>query len=167
SFRRAGNLDQQVRPRRARVQLSGGGECARRVVGQQRRHFQRYPSVHAVRLVPDRSKQIGRARQILERQLEEQGFARLPLPHLLLDGGVVRLAVLDRVVEDRRVGGQPRHRELVDVTRERTVLQQVPSDVVEPETLALVVERRRGFHTVISRDMVKGREGWAVATSVN
>src|SRR5262249_21625283 len=71
-FRRAGNLDQQVRPPRTSVQLLGGGECARRVVGQERRHFQRHPPVHAVGPVPNRSKQIGGSRQILERELEEQ-----------------------------------------------------------------------------------------------
>src|SRR5258707_236154 len=65
---------------------------------------------------------------------------------LLLDRGVVRRAGLDRVVEDRRVGSQPRHRELPDVARERAVSKDVAGNVVEPETLSLVVEGFGGFH---------------------
>src|SRR5262249_36092227 len=53
---------------------------------------------------------------------------------------------------DRRIRREPCHRELVDVARERAVLQQIARDVVEPETLALVVERSVGVHAVISCD---------------
>src|SRR2546426_6778707 len=44
----------------------------------------------------------------------------------------------------------PRHGELVDVALERAALQEVAGDVVEPETLAPVVERLGGFHGVAS-----------------
>ena len=90
--------------------------------------------------LPDRSKQVGGPGEVLERQVEEQ----LPRPtcrlELLADGGVVGGAVLDGVVEDRRVRGEPRHRQLVDVAFERAAVQQVAGDVVEPEALAQVVE---------------------------
>ena len=49
-------------------------------------------------------------------------------------------AVLDGVIEDRRVRGEPGHRELVDIALQRAAIQQLTGDVVEPEALAEVVE---------------------------
>ena len=132
--------------RRARVQALGRGESAGGVVGQQRRHLQRHPAVHAVGAVVDRAEQIGGPREILERQLEEQRLAGLALVQLFADRGVVGAAVLDRVVEDRRIRGEPGDRKLVDVALERAAVEQVARDVVEPETLAQVVEQLGGFH---------------------
>src|SRR5262249_60689116 len=100
----------------------------------------------------------------LERQIEEQLLAGPALVDLLLDGSVVVRAVLDRVVEDGRVRRESRDREVVDVARQRAVLQEVASDVVEPDALALVVQRRRAFHAVISRERVKDPEGAAGST---
>jgi len=60
------------------VQGLGGGERARGVVRQQRRHFQRHPAVHAARPVPDRSKQVGGPGQVLQRQLENSRSPDLP-----------------------------------------------------------------------------------------
>ena len=68
----------------------------------------------------DRSKQVGGLGDVLERQLEEQLLARLEVLEFLADRGVVGGAVLDGVVEDRRVRGESRHRELVDVALERS-----------------------------------------------
>src|SRR5262249_34526825 len=87
-----------------------------------------------------------------ERQLEEQVLTRLAFPDLLPDRGVVGRAVLDGVVEDRRVGREPGHGEFVDVARERAALQQVAGDVVEPQALAPLVERLRRLHRVTSVD---------------
>ena len=67
----------QVRPPRPGVQILGRGKGAGRVVGQQRRHFQRHPAVHAVGPIVDRPEQVGGPREVLERQLEEQRLARL------------------------------------------------------------------------------------------
>ena len=53
---------------------------------------------------------------------------------------VVHGAVLDRIVEDRRVRREPRHRELVDVALQRAAVQQLAGDVVEPQALAEIVE---------------------------
>ena len=68
---------------------------------------------------------------------------------------VVGAAVLDGVVKNGRVGRQSSHRKFGDVVRQRAVLQQVASDVVEPETLASVVERLCGFHAVVSSYMAR------------
>ena len=133
---------------RARVQILGGGQGAGRVVGQQRRNFQRHPAVHAVRPVVNRPKQVGGPGDVLERQVEEERLARFALAQLLADRGVVGGAVLDGVVEDRRIRGEPRHRELVDVALERAAIQQVARDVVEPEALAQIVKHLCRFHRV-------------------
>ena len=63
----------------ARMQFPGRREGAGGIVRQQRRNFQRNPAVHAVGPVVNRSKQIGGAGQILERQIEEQFLAGLAL----------------------------------------------------------------------------------------
>src|SRR5439155_21014382 len=63
---------------------------------------------------------------------------------------VIGRTVLDGLVEDGRIRGQPRHCQLVDVVLERAVVQQVARDVVEPEALAQVVEQLCRFHRVIS-----------------
>ena len=70
--------------------------------------------------------------------------------HPGLDGQVVGGALLQRLVEDGGVGGEPGDRQLVDVTLERAARQQVAGDVVEPETLALIVEPLGGVHRVTS-----------------
>src|SRR5207245_6907380 len=136
---------------------SGGGERTGGVVSQQRRHFERHPAVHAGRPVPDRSKQVGGSGQVLQRKLEKQFLARLAFLDLPPNGGVVGRAVLDGVVEDRRVRRKPRHGELVDVALERAGLQQIAGDVIEPETLASVVERLGGFHRVTSGNRSSGK----------
>ena len=157
AFRGARDLDEQIRSPRPGEQLFGRGEGAGRVVGQQGRHFQRHPAVHAIRPVIDGSKQVGSAGEVLQRQLEEQFLSRLALLELLADRGVVGRAVLDGLVEDGRIRGQPRHRQLVDVALERAVVQQVARDVVEPEALAQVVEQLRRFHRGISLvERIKG-----------
>src|SRR3984893_18749292 len=73
---------------------------------------------------------------------------RLALLEFLADGGVIVIAVLDRVVEDCRVGRQPGDRKLVNVAAQRAAAQQVACDVVEPEALAEVVEGLSRLHGV-------------------
>ena len=62
---------------------------AGRVVGEQRRHFERHPAVDAVGPLVDWTEQIGGARQVFERELEEQLLAGLALRELVGDRGVV------------------------------------------------------------------------------
>ena len=140
------------------MQTLGRSESASRVVSQQRRNLQRYPAVDAVGAVVDRSEQIGGLREILERQLEEQLLARLTLVELFADRGIVGGAVFDRVVEDRRIRSEPGHRQLVDIALECAAVQQIARDVVEPETLAQVVEQLGCFHFATSVKI--GTECW-------
>ena len=96
----------------------------------------------------DRAKEVGGARQVFQCKLEEERLAGLSSRGLLMDGGVVVSAVLDRLVEDRRVGGQPGDRELVDVALKTAAGGQRAGNVVEPDALACVVKLLRGFHRV-------------------
>ena len=59
AFGGAGDLDQQIGTLRPRVQILGRGERRLGVVREQRRDFQRNPSVHAAGPVIDRPEQIG------------------------------------------------------------------------------------------------------------
>src|SRR5690606_39805326 len=58
----------------------------------------------------------------------------------LADAGVVGAAAADRLVEDRRVGGQPGDAVLVDVALQRAVVEDLAGDVVQPEALADVAQ---------------------------
>src|SRR5439155_13831927 len=112
-----------------------------------------HPPVNAVGPLVDGAEQIGGLREILECQLEEQLLRRLLLLELFADRGIVGGAVFDGVVEDRRIRGEPRHRQLVDIALEGAAGEQVAGDVVEPETLAEVVEQLGGFHRVTSGEI--------------
>ncbi len=94
----------------------------------------------------DRPEQVGGLGEVLQRELEERLLLGLAALEPVLDGLVVIGAVLDGVVEDRRVGGQPGDRELVDIATQQAGLEHVARDVVEPQALAQIVQGLRGFH---------------------
>jgi hypothetical protein len=133
------------------VQGLGRRKRAGGVVRQQRRHFERDPSVDAVGALVNGFEQVGRPGQILQRQIEKQVLARSARPHLLADRVVVRGTVLDGVVEDRGIGGEPGHRELVDVVFKRPAAQQIAGDIVEPDALAQIVQLPGCVHCVTSQ----------------
>src|SRR5262249_21087012 len=158
---RTGNLDEEIGPRRAGVEALSRGERARGVVGEERRHLERDPAVHAVGAIPDGTEEIGGPRQVLDGQLEEERLPRLALAYLLPDGRVVGRAVLDGVIEDGGIRGETGHGELVDVALERAVLQDVAGDIVEPEALAQVVQQLCRFHGVTSLgSWITNSRGW-------
>ena len=132
------------------MQFLGRGNGARCVVRQERRDFQRHPAIDAVGTIKDRLEQIGRAVQILQRQVEEQIFAAHAGLDLLGDRRVIGRAVLEGEIEDRRVRGQPGHRKLGDIFLQGAVVQQVAGDVVEPNALAEIMEFLGGVHAAIS-----------------
>src|SRR5208337_3538276 len=78
--------------------------------------------------------------------------------------GVIGGTVLDGLIKNRRVRGQSGHQELVNVTFESAVVQQVAGDVVEPEALAHVVQQSGGVHILISR-LILGPNGWCHSTA--
>src|SRR4030095_15736891 len=101
--------DQHIGARCPRVQYLGFGERRLRVVREERRDFERDPSIHTRGSLENRPEQIGRARYILQCKVEKEMLARLALTELVADRGVVRAALLDRVIEDRRIGRKTRN----------------------------------------------------------
>ena len=75
----------------------------------------------------------------------------LPRRAAFADAGVVGVAGADRLVEDRRVGRQAGDRQLVDVARQRAVVEHLARDVVEPKALAEIVKSLGRFHGVLPR----------------
>src|SRR6185437_10488315 len=116
--RRAGNLDEQVVAPRLAVQRGRRPDRGLGVIRKQRRNFQRDESVHAVAGVERRLEQVGGAGEVLQRQREEQVFAVLPVGKQVGDRAVVVVSAGDGLVEDRRVGRQPRHVVVGDVFRQ-------------------------------------------------
>ncbi len=64
----------------------------------------------------------------------------LPSLSFLRMAGSYARAILDGVVEDRRIRREARDRQLVDVPRQRAGGEQITRDVVEPEALTQIVE---------------------------
>jgi hypothetical protein len=59
--------------------------------------------------------------------------------------------VSDSVIEDRRIGGQTRDREFIDVAFERAAIEKLSRDVIEPDALSEIVERLSSLHDLTSR----------------
>src|SRR5215471_6318124 len=129
-----------MRGSRPGVQTLGRSESADCVVSKQKRYLQRHPSVDAVTAVEDCPEQIGGLRKILQCQLEEELFSGLALIEFFPDRSIVRTAVFNCVVEDRGIRGEPRNGKLVDIAPEGAAINQVPGNVVEPQTLTQVVK---------------------------
>jgi hypothetical protein len=72
----------------------------------------------------DRREEVGGPAQVLDRQLEEQLLVGQPLAGLAADRVVV-VTRADRLVEDRRVGGEPGDRVRVDVLRPSSSMLRV------------------------------------------
>src|SRR5271156_3334193 len=99
----------------------------------------------------DRSEEVAGARQVLHGQLEEQCFPGKAGTHETANFGIVRFAVSDSVIEDRRIGGQPRDRKILDVAFKGAAIEQFARDVIEPDALTQIVERLTSLHDFTSR----------------
>ena len=69
-----------------------------------------------------------------------------PLREALADRNLVGGTVLDCVIKNGWIRGQPSHRQFVDVAFECATVQKVARDIVEPEALAQIVQELVGFH---------------------
>ena len=85
------------------MKLLSLGDRVRRVMSEQGRDLHRHPTVGAIGPVVNRPEETSGLPQVLERKLEEECLALLALLHLLADGVIVGVRVLDRVVEDRGI----------------------------------------------------------------
>src|SRR5262249_7021822 len=99
----------------------------------------------------DRPEHLGGTCQIRQRQVEEQVLSRSCRWRLPGDVVVVVSAVLNGVVEDRRIGRQPGDREIVDVALQGSAVQQHTGDIVEPQALAQIVKRLGCYHCAAFR----------------
>jgi hypothetical protein len=115
---------------------------------QQRRDLDRYPAVYSVCAIECWPKQVGSLRNVLERQVEENRLSLFPAEGLLADRGVISRTVLDVVVEDCGIRGEPGHRELIDVTSKCPAGQKISSNVVEPEALSETMKFLGCIHVV-------------------
>ena len=91
-------------------------------------------------------KQIRCARKILNRQFKKKCLARQAGRAEPANLRVVPRTLRNCVIEDRGIGSQPGDRQRIDVTLERSGIEQVSCDVVEPETLGDVVQMLSSFH---------------------
>ena len=120
----AGDLDEEVVALGLGVQLRRLLDRRRGVVGEQRRDLERDAAVDAVGALVDRRRR-GRSasRRSASASSKKSSSARARVGADLGDLLVVGVAAGDRLVEDRRVRGQPGDRELVDVAGERAVAE--------------------------------------------
>jgi hypothetical protein len=91
------------------VQILHLGDRLVGVVGDQRRHLERHPSVDAVGALVNRLEQLRGAPQVGQRELEEQLLGLEATLPQLGDLLVVVVPAADRLVEDRRVRRQAGH----------------------------------------------------------
>jgi hypothetical protein len=104
--------------------------------------------------------QVGRGLQIGDCELKKEILARNSRLLQRADLDVIRCALRDSVVEDRRVGGKSCDRQLVDVSLQRSRGQQLAGDIVEPQALTEVVQLPGRFHVRTPRSV--SRKGCAL-----
>src|SRR5262245_30552924 len=130
------------------MQTLSGSESAGRIMGKQWRYLQRYPSVDAISAVEDGSEQIRGPPEVLKGQLKKQLLSGLTVTKPFADRSIVRAAILDRVVEDRRIRSEPGYRKLIDIALECPAIDEVARNVVQPQALTQVVKQLSCSHFV-------------------
>ena len=134
-FRRR-DLDEAVRPVDDVVQALRLVDRALRVEGEVRVDLDRDVAVLPLAAVPDGAQQVARVLDVLDRELEEGLFrvvlARENLAQLL----VVRVALDERLLEDRRVRGHADDRVLAHQLLQLALMDQAAGEVVDPDALA-------------------------------
>ena len=93
-------------------------------------------------------KHVGRARQVLERELEEQRLAGIAASGQTADFVVVFIAMGDGMIEDGGVRGQAGDRKLLNVALQRAAIEQFAGDVVEPKALSGPAQFCRRIHSL-------------------
>ena len=135
---RGGDLDEQVRAVDQRVQALGLVDRGLGVVREVRVDLERDPAVLAVALVPDGAQDVAGVADVVRGEREKISLgSRLAAGDELADLVVVGVALGDRALEDRRVGGDA-HDALVDQAGEVAVLDEGARQVVDPDALAVL-----------------------------
>ena len=143
---RGGDLDQQVRAVDQAVQALGLVDRGLGVVREVRVDLERDPAVLAVAVVPDAAEHVAGGADVVAREREED-LLRLGLggARTSLDLVVVGVALGDRALEDRRVGGHADDA-VVDQAGEVAVVDEGARQVVDPDALALLGELLQRGH---------------------
>ena len=106
ALRRRRHLDHQILAMDLLPQSLGFGDGTLGIQRQIWRHFEADKPVLAVMAVIDRTQHIGGVLDILDREaLEQVGDRQVALVQGLADRGVIFVRTADRLLEDRRVGG--------------------------------------------------------------
>src|ERR1700730_2053359 len=95
-------------------------------------------------------KQVCRLRQILYSELEEQRFAREAMPDQPTDLRVIGVAAGDGVVKYGGVRGQTADRQGLDILLQCAAGEEIAGDVIEPKTLAKIIQYSCCFHGFVS-----------------
>ena len=108
---------------------------------EQRRYLERDAAIAPVGDIPCCSQQVGGPRQVIDGEIKEDRLG-ISSRH----GVIVEIAPGDGLVEDRRVARQPGHAVVADVASERSVIENVTPDVVEPSGLSSLSECVQRVH---------------------
>ena len=102
------------------------------------------------------AEQRRRAREVFQRQFEEQVLARFAGLHLLQNRRVVIRAVLNCMVENGRIGSESGYRQVVNIVFKSAAIQHLARNIVEPDTLTQVMERFGGLHWYSNLPLIYG-----------
>jgi hypothetical protein len=122
------------------VQSDGLFHGPRGVVGQCGRHFEGDESVAAAVGIEDSAKVSSGDAKVFDGEFEEQILVGEATPQVQFDRVVVIGTARDRALEDRRIRGETRDAEFVDLAREGSAGQQLARNVVEPDSLPGVAQ---------------------------
>ena len=128
----ARDLDEQVGTVDALPVVACLRERAVGVVGEGGLDLERHEAVGVARLLPDRAQHVAAELHVEHRDLVVDLSCRQPLPGQLGDLLVVVARAEDRLLEDRRVRGDPAQRVLAHEPLELAARDQAAPDLVEP-----------------------------------
>src|ERR1700756_767435 len=111
----------------------------------------------AVELVVDRTQHVGGVLDVLDRQpLEQIGHIAVAALQRLADRRVIFVGGADRLLEDRRVGGDALHAVGVDKLLQDALGDEAASQKIQPDRLAMAFECFDGIHCVLPFELIDG-----------
>ena len=139
AFRGGRDLDVEVGRRQLLVERAGGGLGAGAVAGEPGIDLDRDVAVEPVGLVVDRTQDVERRADVAGDELPVGRLDVEPAADGAVELLVVLVGALDRLLEDRRVRGEPTHT-TGDPVLEFAAGDPAAADVVEPGALTLLGE---------------------------
>ena len=139
------DLDEDVRPPHAVVEIVRHRDRSLGIVGNARQDLDTDVAILVLRLLVDRFEHIGRQLDVLDDQAEHDLLVRDASMDQVAESVVIVTAAADRLLEDGGVGGHTDHRILLDHSLQLAGRHQAPADVVEPDARACLVELEQGI----------------------